>query len=381
MIGSTASKKRRDLAVGFTLVELLVVIAIIGILVALLLPAVQSAREAARRTKCVNNLKNVAIALHNYHDSFKEFPPLVRTESANVGLDSRLGPNWAILILPFMEQQPLYDAFDLEVPNARISDGSGPGEAGDWSERGAELEVMLCPSDGGNRIKFTGTVSTQGSGGVSSTSQQGNWARGNYALNGIQFWPDSWKNRDANGNKFDDAWNVGVSSINSGLKMGQITDGTSHTLMLGELRAGLVPEDRRGVWAMGMCGSSFHCRHATNGPSAPNDCAGVDDDILMEGSVLSQNREYFASECMRNGYNQRSGQSVVRSLHVGGVNAAFADGSVRFVSDFIQSGVQPFQGNVGAKIGGADDGSTSPELFGVWQRINVARDGYVAEIE
>jgi prepilin-type N-terminal cleavage/methylation domain-containing protein/prepilin-type processing-associated H-X9-DG protein len=365
---------------AFTLVELLVVIAIIGILVALLLPAVQAAREAARRSKCMNNLKNLGLGLHNYHDSFKAFPPLIRTESGNVGLDSRLGPNWAILILPYIEQQALYDRFDLQVPNARISDGAGPNDPGDWNERGAELEVMLCPSDTGNQTKFNGSITTQGSGGVND-GPDGNWARGNYALNGIQFWPDSWKSTDANGKPFSDDWNVGVSTINQGLRIAQITDGTSNTIMLGELRVGLVPEDRRGVWAMGMCGSSFHCRHAPNGPSAPNDCSGVDDDILMDGTVVSANRDAFASECMRNGYNQRSGQSVVRSTHVGGVNVAMADASVRFISDFIQSGVQPFQGRVGAKIGGADDGSTSPELFGVWQRINVSRDGYPFSID
>lgn len=368
----SAARRR---AAAFTLVELLVVIAIIGVLIALLLPAVQSAREAARRAQCLSNMKNVALAVHNYHDTFEEFPPLIRTESANVGLDSRLGPNWAILVLPFLEQQPLYDRFDLDVPNARISDGASANDPGDWSERGTNLDVMLCPSDSNNRTKFTGSVTTQGSGGVQNNGA-GNWARGNYAMNGIQFWPDSWKGTDGNGNKFSDDWNVGVSTINQGLRIGQITDGTTNTIMLAELRAGLVEEDRRGVWAMGMCGSSFHCRHATNGPSAPNDCSGVDDDILMDGAVVSANRELFRAECMNNGYNQRSGQSVVRSQHVGGVNVAMADASVRFISDFIQSGVQPFQGQVGAKIGGAADGSTSPELFGVWQRINVSRDGY-----
>lgn len=364
---------------GFTLVELLVVIAIIGILVALLLPAIQSAREAARRSQCVNNLKNIALALHNYHDSYKEFPPLMRTKSSTVGTDARLGPNWAILILPYLEEQALFDRFELNDPNNRISDGAGPDDPGEWEERGTELDVMRCPTDAGNTVKFSGSVTTRGSGGV--TSGDGNWARGNYALNGIQFWPSNWQQLDANGDRFDDDWNVGVSTIGRGLRIAQITDGTTHTLMLGELRAGLVAEDRRGVWAMGMCGSSYHCRHATNGPSAPNDCAGIDDDILMDGSVKSSNNSHFASECMRIGYNLQSGQSVVRSSHVGGVNAAMADASVQFITDFVQSGVQPFQGNAGAKIGGVDNDSTSPELFGVWQRLNVGRDGYSFSLE
>src|SRR5262245_41405937 len=98
---------------GFTLVELLVVIAIIGILVALLLPAIQAAREAARRAQCTSNLKNVALALQNYHDARKEFPPAARwrTEADgaddNVLIDNRLFGNWAIDILPYIEEQNL----------------------------------------------------------------------------------------------------------------------------------------------------------------------------------------------------------------------------------------------------------------------------------
>ncbi|TWT35292.1 hypothetical protein KOR34_01800 [Posidoniimonas corsicana] len=365
---------------GFTLVELLVVIAIIGVLVALLLPAVQAAREAARRSQCVNNLRNLALAQHNYHDTYGAFPPLMKTEFSTVGRDDRLGPNWAVLTLPFIEEQSLYDRFDLDVEFARISDGAGPDEPGDWAERGVELDVMLCPSDTGAGNKFTGSVTRQGSGSVISGSTDGNWARGNYGLNGVQFWPDSWDQTDGAGNRFDDEWNVGVSTINKGLRIGQITDGTSKTLMLTELRVGLIPEDRRGVWAMGMCGSSWHCRHATNGSTTINDCVN-DDDILISGAVYNQNRDLFRGECMAIGYVQRSGQSVVRSRHPGGANAAMADGSVTFISDFIESGIQPFHGSVASKIGGANgDGSTSPELFGAWQRLNVSRDGYVLDL-
>src|SRR5688500_207828 len=99
---------------GFTLVELLVVIAIIGILVALLLPAVQAAREAARRMSCGNNLKQIALSLQNYHDTYKVFPP------GGVGSNNLANPNyatWSIFILPFMEQQNLHSRYDFNVPN------------------------------------------------------------------------------------------------------------------------------------------------------------------------------------------------------------------------------------------------------------------------
>src|ERR1700759_2903628 len=109
--------KLRRAAFGFTLVELLVVIAIIGILVALLLPAIQAARESARRAQCTANIKNVALALHNYHDAHKELPatawlrPLTATgaSSDNVLVDNRLFWNWMIRILPFIEEASLAD--------------------------------------------------------------------------------------------------------------------------------------------------------------------------------------------------------------------------------------------------------------------------------
>ncbi|MGL4512474.1 MAG: DUF1559 domain-containing protein [Lacipirellulaceae bacterium] len=362
--------RRADTA--FTLVELLVVIAIIGILVALLLPAVQAAREAARRSKCVNNLKNVALAMHNYHDSFKAFPPATeQNPGEDPGNHSRLRANWAILVLPYLEEQNLADRFELTATN-RISDGRSAADAGEWVERGTELDIMLCPSDEGLGSRFTGSSSVRGSGGTTNDGN-GNWARGNYGLNAFQFWPSNWNQDDGDGAPYADNWNVGVATIAKGLRIGQITDGTTKTIMLGEMRVGLVPEDRRGVWAMGMCGSSFHCRHVTNGDSPPNSCSS-DDDILMDGAVLAANRDNFRLQCMGNGWNAASGQSVVRSVHPGGVHAAMADASVRFIGDFVQSGIQQFQGQVGAKILGDN---TNESLFGVWQRLNVSRDGYV----
>src|SRR6188474_2683919 len=99
-----ASPRYVSLRRAFTLVELLVVIAIIGVLVALLLPAVQAAREAARRMSCSNNLKQLSLALHNYEDTHKTLPP--------AGIDSNQ-MSWTVLLLPYMEQKPLYDQFNF----------------------------------------------------------------------------------------------------------------------------------------------------------------------------------------------------------------------------------------------------------------------------
>jgi len=135
---------------GFTLVELLVVIAIIGILVALLLPAVQAAREAARRMQCGNNLKQIGIALHNYHDTYKALPPgwLTKRSNPTTCLPNENFWHWGALILPFMEQQPLHQL--LNVGNISLT------QAGNTPAILAAMQQPIagyrCPSDIGPTI-------------------------------------------------------------------------------------------------------------------------------------------------------------------------------------------------------------------------------------
>lgn len=136
--------KNRNRA-GFTLVELLVVIAIIGILVALLLPAVQAAREAARRMQCSNNLKQIGIALHNYHDTYKSLPAgwLTKRSAPNTCLPNENNWHWGALILPFVEQLPLHDK--LQVGNITLT------QAGNNATILAAMQSPVpgyrCPSD------------------------------------------------------------------------------------------------------------------------------------------------------------------------------------------------------------------------------------------
>jgi prepilin-type N-terminal cleavage/methylation domain-containing protein/prepilin-type processing-associated H-X9-DG protein len=381
---------RQRRAVGFTLVELLVVIAIIGILVALLLPAIQAAREAARRTQCQTNLHNLAIGALNYHDIYKTFPVAISNPdlldangqpTGNLayggGADmtnpnARLYPNWAIQILPFIEEQPLYDAFTF--PDEEAPGGGGYGNnlasASNRPYIATELAYMLCPSDigRGNPLNIH----------PSNTPVPPFWGRGNYGLNvGLGF---IWEHLTAEGD--DRPWyrqcGRGVAGINKGAKITQIEDGTTKTIMLGELRVGLSPRDRRGVWAMPMVGSNLIAETASNFGGPPNDCEPGNDD-LTDGNVVIADvgPETLRAECMMPTESWFHSVSItMRSRHPGGVHVAMCDGSVRFISDNVQFV------RLGPKYEVSINGilrCPDPEGFGIWQRLNASNDGYVVD--
>jgi prepilin-type N-terminal cleavage/methylation domain-containing protein/prepilin-type processing-associated H-X9-DG protein len=321
---------------GFTLVELLVVIAIIGILVALLLPAVQAAREAARRSQCQNNIKNLALAVLNYHDVKDRFPAAqiyyFRDDLVKKGggpqRNQYFGPNWVIEILSYIEEPAVYDAFDLKKP---ISDEVNR------PARGTKIETMLCPSDIGNVEPFR------------SLSYGGdNWARGNYAANSSlyhmfpgNFSVDPFK-KSPNLYWWDgEPWTRGVMGLNLALSLKDITDGTSKTVMLGEVRIGMADVDPRGVWAIGWPGSSSLWAHSTDDAEGPNSC-GVDaspDNIFQDDAITDAvGVEVLRMECMLSGSGGGgSSQASPRSRHPGGVHMALCDGSVRFIHDSIET--------------------------------------------
>jgi prepilin-type N-terminal cleavage/methylation domain-containing protein len=366
------SQQRSSFHRGFTLVELLVVIAIIGVLVALLLPAVQAAREAARRTQCTNNMKNIALAVLNFHDARNHLPAPVTMP--DIGYEplypTRLFGSWAIDILPFIEQQALAKSFQISS-TVRLSDALNK------EARGTELSVMRCPSDMTRTEKFEGTHSQEGS----------NWARGNYGYNAFQYWPSAGWNKEAAGLSTSATpsklpqyldFNVGMGIVSTPTSqkwsLTNITDGTTNTIMLGEMRVGLNSQDRRGVWAMGMCGSNIHCRTAWNGATQPNDCKdGVDDVYDIQKVKDSLGAATLNQECM-NGASVDSGQSVIRSAHPGGAFVALADGSARFISDFVESGPVVYEGYVG------ESSPPTESTFKVWQRLNVSADSMSLEL-
>jgi prepilin-type N-terminal cleavage/methylation domain-containing protein len=350
---------------AFTLVELLVVIAIIGILVALLLPAIQAARAAARRTQCQSQIKQVGLALHNYHSTNNIFPPGMQTtplppnRAAN---NIRHRPNWIMYILPYLEEQALYDSFHPDVWDLKktVTVSPNPGGLGDVNRipRGTQIPTLLCPEDVSNAsVPFKGNNPTEGD----------NWARGNYACNGDN------ERTDAGITK--DPARIGVIRVNRSLKIAQILDGTTHTILAAEIRIGVSDIDRRGVWALGHSGSSNLTWHGFSGDcNGPNTANPRSDDIMgcrdlinsLGGINVTDGNAFLQQERMSCWNDCDSYQACPRSRHApGGVHVVMCDGAVRWISDDIQT-----SGEFGPyEIGGVKG------AVAIWDRLISSQDG------
>jgi prepilin-type N-terminal cleavage/methylation domain-containing protein/prepilin-type processing-associated H-X9-DG protein len=354
---------------GFTLIELLVVITIIGILIALLLPAVQSAREAGRRVQCLNNLKQLGLALSNFHSATKRFPPSSvwkykgKLDLINVGLENNggLAENWVILILPQLEQRSLRATFDLTKP---IPDPANS------KPRGTPMSVMLCPSDAFNQTPFNGKAS-----GLTSNLGDG-WARGNYAANASLGYlgpgdrvgvTGAGQGTNFNGGGWGNRWLRGIMGANAALRIEDIRDGASKTILLAEIRAGVITQDSRGIWAMsGGCPSSLWAYGYASDDNGLNCNVPPGDDPLACTEI--QAAVGGATRLIRMGMtcsarNEPNWQQGPRSMHTGGVNVCLADGSVRFISDYIELGTP----------------GTPPGCLGVWDKLNLSNDGQLID--
>lgn len=311
---------------GFTLVELLVVIAIIGILVALMLPAVQPAREAARRAQCENNIKNVSLAVLNYESARKTTPvgmtfhPLLE---AGLGTLARFEANWIINVLPYLEEQALYDSFDFKRPINDVENSRN------YVAHGMSIPSLLCPSDSYNRVYYQGGV-----------PHRGNWARGNYAGNagGAYLLKGCKTTEQCASSAESEGWKSnkrrGVMGPNVSVRLRQITDGTSKTILVGELRAGVTNKDARGIWAMGHAGASLVAMYGSEGDAnGPNACYAWSDDVYSD---VCQ-KPVATSECMDCYSGDAFAQATVRSMHEGGAHVTMCDGSVTFVSDDVET--------------------------------------------
>jgi prepilin-type N-terminal cleavage/methylation domain-containing protein len=340
------------LRLGFTLIELLVVIAIIAILIGLLLPAVQKVREAAARAACSNNIKQIGLALMNYESSYGKLPPASQVPwtkfgsgDDNMDYTGPFGPNWAVLILSHIEQAPLFTQANVgsfpgipgPIPqnNVRPAGVNGTG----WrSVVGTTVKPFICPSDSYNQQPFVNTNVPGAANG---------WARGNYGVTaGYEdydhvAWGATYTTRAAGIPKTNGMVSSPVMSANYGAKLLEITDGTSNTIMVGELRAGLKANDPRGVWALGFPGSSIvNAGRAGYNPTPNNTISaptgGDGGDELQDGATFCSDPNLgtqYRMGCTVDGTLMTSAMS--RSLHPGGVNCCNADGSVRFVRDSV----------------------------------------------
>jgi prepilin-type N-terminal cleavage/methylation domain-containing protein/prepilin-type processing-associated H-X9-DG protein len=283
---------------GFTLVELLVVIAIIGVLVSLLLPAVQAAREAARRTQCVNQLKQIGLACHNFHDTMGKLPmgglpPTVTPGSQFSALTQ---------LLPFMEQGPLYDLVNLTVPCTNSLNDI---------PRNSKIPGFICPSDGrDNPMSSVGAAT-------------------NYMANtgAMTFFVIPGRNNYS-----------GVFYVNEASRLADMTDGTSNTAIFSER---LLADGSNAIVSK-VEDVFFHPGDPATPDDAHNLCLGVDITNLSNQFPLFMGAPWMHHQHRYQHISPPNGRScgffVVgkstmppSSRHPGGVNVALGDGSVRFV--------------------------------------------------
>lgn len=300
---------------AFTLVELLVVITIIGILIALLLPAVQAAREAARRMQCTNNMKQIGIALHNYATAHGSMPM--------GGIKSIDWPHTLYFLLPYMENQPLYDVLK-EMQDAGITPYTDTPEAiALWRSSGVEnlsIPGYLCPSDsmGGNT---KGGIFAGNSADMPKT----------YTVN----YQPVFSGRNMGESLQDQPGGTLSSDLRAvfgwdrGASFADIRDGLSNTLAFAEYLTGM-PDDIRGWPVSGWSSSQFIHVSLTPNTSA-NDLM-----IGYQGFCLPQNNQPSLNlPCDSASTNPCTAAS--RSRHPGGVNGLLCDGSVHFIGDSIDS--------------------------------------------
>ena len=290
---------------GFTLIELLVVIAIIAVLIALLLPAVQSAREAARRVNCVNNLKQIGIALHNYHDSMSTFPPgycsFWRADSGDAGTaedDLGQGWGWGSMILPQLEQQSIFNAINFNLTMTFPANATA---------QLLRVTTYLCPSDA---TPTTVPVRDQTNTTTVYNVGTGNYV-GMYGLGEIGEAPGA-------GN--------GMFFRNSKINFAQIIDGTSNTIAIGERSHNLSYV----TWTGRAVGGWLFKTSSVEGGTDTFQVSPEESFTMILGPIGLE-------DLPRTPNHPRAHVEDYWSRHPGGVNFLFADGSVHFLKSSISA--------------------------------------------
>ncbi len=269
---------------AFTLIELLVVIAIIAVLIGLLLPAIQKVREAANRMSCTNNLKQIGVAMHNFHDTYGHFPP--GNVSPTTGNVTR-GWAWSALLLPFIEQGALYNQLQPRLQTTTRNDVPLPGTTGAALWVTTPIKTYMCPSDNGPALNMI----------------LGGWAKNNYPIT-----------KD-------------MGFVNTRIRLSDITDGTSNTLLCGERASppgGTPFRSIGGIWP-----TSFGTNNAYSFDPEPMNQS-------LPANVLNA-----AGRCCISGNDPKNLRGAASSLHAGGANFLFCDGHCQFLSQTIAAHPSP----------------------------------------
>jgi prepilin-type N-terminal cleavage/methylation domain-containing protein/prepilin-type processing-associated H-X9-DG protein len=292
---------------GFTLIELLVVIAIIAVLIGLLLPAVQKVREAANRMSCTNNLKQIALAAHHYHDGYGKFPTGARLP-VDVGGRPALGTNLWVELLPFFEQDNLYKKWDYYDNRNNVAGGRDATQA-------QVIKILLCPSD-----PLPEPVAEL----TAANSLTPPWAWGFYGMSSYGGNAGKRSVKAGNPPDYTGMTRDGIFFIDSSLRFADISDGTSNTFLFGERYHRDPQYDLQhnlfwpGTSSMAQWGRWGYVANAgVMGNVTLSTPAPINYQMLPGG-------DFFAVE---------NRVCAFGSGHPGGANFAFADGSVRFLSD------------------------------------------------
>lgn len=335
---------------GFTLIELLVVIAIIAILIAMLLPAVQQARESARRTQCRNNLKQLGLAIHNYHDNYQVFP--MGFSDTVWGNSEITGDGWAwgAAILPMLDQAPLFNEFNFNTnPYNCVTCGTPP--TGNQALVATPLAAFSCPSDTKPLVTSNNPGSAANSKGTNAVATSSYMGCGG---------PFDGSPCVQNGTvPIPDARDIGWFQVNTSLSFRDITDGTSNVFCIGEVR--WIP----------------------TGTDITNTAYGSNRQFIY-GNVTTGG----GPVCSNNGYNNNgfhlhnrwtreklnppllaanNPDRAFHSMHVGGGHFLMGDGSVRFISDTINHTATNYVASPSNLYG----------PYGTYQRLGAINDGQI----
>lgn len=374
-VGPQRPRERKNRFSGFTLVELLVVIAIIGVMVGLLLPAVQAAREAARRMSCSNNMKQLGLAVHNYHDTFNRLPFREGGTRGSMGVTSGIAgttlqsnqsrASGFTMLLPFIEQTALYDQISQPLVHNGVTYppfGDTPNDASVYPPWSVDIPTFLCPSSPQNRLI----------------------ANGHYGLAHYAF--------SAGDSPYFTTWVTPSTTENARMrlrgptgyrtydrKFRDITDGLSNTIMLGENTSGIGGRAIRG---------GVLRNQGTEVLDTPSTCLLRVDPNTREyiaNPSLNRGQRWASGSCNYSSVNtilppnspscsvsttfNAPGQYPMASFHPGGVHVGLSDASVRFVTESIDTG------NLAALPPDVTGITKSP--YGVWGALGSIAGGEV----